>query len=160
MPAFIYQAAKITGETISGEKIAASKEDVVDFLHKQELMVIKVEEKLNLSWNRFSNLQIGDVPISEKVVITRQLATMLGAGLPVTQAIEVLIQQQSKYPKLKKKLGEVYKDEFRAGFYLFNRLISNGFSSHLRSLIVSLNILATLKHNVLLSGVWLASAAI
>lgn len=110
MGIYLYQAAKITGEIVNGEKTAANKEEVVNFLHAQELMVVKVEEKLNINIGKLNSIQFGDVPISEKVVITRQLATMLGAGLPVTQAIEVLIQQQTKYPKLKKQLGEVYKD--------------------------------------------------
>jgi type IV pilus assembly protein PilC len=110
MPIYLFQAAKISGEIVSGERNAANKDEVVNFLHTQDLMIIKVEEKLMISMNKFSSIQIGDIPINEKVILTRQLATMLGAGLPVTQAIEVLIQQQVKYPKLKQKLGEVYKD--------------------------------------------------
>jgi len=110
MSTFIYQAAKSSGEIVTGERNAGNKEEVVDFLHSQELMVIKVEEKISMALGRITNLQIGDVPVSEKVMITRQLATMLGAGLPVTQAIEVLIQQQVKFANLKHKLGEVYTD--------------------------------------------------
>jgi type IV pilus assembly protein PilC len=110
MPIYSYQASKSTGEIVSGDKSGANKDEILAFLHAQDLMIIKVEEKLSINMVKFSSIQFGDVPINEKVILTRQLATMLGAGLPVTQAIEVLIQQQVKYPRLKQKLGEVYKD--------------------------------------------------
>jgi type IV pilus assembly protein PilC len=110
MPIYIYQAANIQGETLAGERQANNKDDVIKYLHDEGLMVVKVEEKVSINLNKLSSIQIGDVPLSEKVVLTRQLATMLGAGLPVTQAIEVLIQQQVKYPGMKKKLIAAYKD--------------------------------------------------
>ena len=43
------------------------------------------------------------------VVFTRQLSTMINAGLPLVQGIEILEKQQSN-PTFKKALGEIRQD--------------------------------------------------
>jgi type IV pilus assembly protein PilC len=108
-----------------------NRDAVVQKLHEQGLIIIGIEEKLGiLSLGNLSDIQIGDVPLSEKVVFTRQLATMLSAGLPVTSSLEILIEQ-TKFSSLKKKLTNVYKDvqsglglaaSFRKYKVIFNEL--------------------------------------
>jgi type IV pilus assembly protein PilC len=113
MPNFVYKASKGNGEIVNGEISAANYEEVYKSLNDQRLMTISIDEKVDFDVKKFSekmkDFEIGDIPLNEKVMLTRQLATMLSAGLPITQAIEILLQQ-TKYVKLRNKLGLVYKD--------------------------------------------------
>lgn len=113
MSKFIYQASNQKGEMVSGEQEANSYEDVYKTLNQQGLIPTNIEQKVDVDMSKFmksmGDFEIGDIPIAEKVIFARQLATMLAAGLPITQAIEILLQQ-TKYVKMQKKLAEVYKD--------------------------------------------------
>src|SRR5580704_12803994 len=48
----------------------------------------------------------GGVPRKNLIIFTRQLATMIDAGLPLVQCIDILYQQQDN-PAFKKALGEI-----------------------------------------------------
>ncbi|KXK26588.1 MAG: Type II secretion system protein F [candidate division WS6 bacterium OLB20] len=109
MPLFSYRATKPTGEQVAGERQAETREEIISMLHEQGLIVISIEQKIGFSFDNLGDIQIGGVPLTEKVIFTRQLATMLGAGLPVASALEILVEQ-TKFSGLKKQLTEVYKD--------------------------------------------------
>jgi type IV pilus assembly protein PilC len=109
MPTYSYKASKPNGEIMSGELSGDTREAIIQKLHEQGLIIINIDEKIGLHFGRLSNVQIGDISLTDKVIFTRQLATMLGAGLPVTAALDILIEQQ-KSPKLKTSLTMIYKD--------------------------------------------------
>lgn len=113
MANFSYKASKQGGELVSGEMSAANYDEVYKALNAQGYLPITIEQKMELNLNNYfkklGDIEIGDIPVSEKVIFSRQLATMLAAGLPITQAIEILLQQ-TKYSKMRKKLADVYKD--------------------------------------------------
>lgn len=109
MPVFTYKATKPNGEVVSGDVNAESRDVVAQQLHQQGLIVMGIEQKLGFDLAKLSDIQIGDVSLTEKVIFTRQLATMLGAGLPVASALEILIEQ-TKNGSLKNKLTLVFKD--------------------------------------------------
>ncbi|MFQ5492617.1 MAG: type II secretion system F family protein [Candidatus Dojkabacteria bacterium] len=130
MPNYSYKATKQTGEAVAGTRKAENREEVVKFLHDQGLIVISIEQKLGLNIGNLNEIQIGGVPLKEKVIFTRQLATMLSAGLPIAGSLEILIEQ-TKYAGLRKKLTNVYKDvqsglplaaSFRKYDVIFNEL--------------------------------------
>jgi type IV pilus assembly protein PilC len=113
MALYTYQATKQNGEIVVGEKDVSSYDELSSELNKQGLMVISIEKKVDVNFGGFfskmKDFELGDIPLEEKVIFSRQLATMLSAGLPVTQAIEILLQQ-AKYVKMRNKLSAVYKD--------------------------------------------------
>jgi len=113
MALFKYQATKQNGEIVVGEKDSPSYDELATELNKQGLMVISIEKKVDVNFDNFfgkmKDFEIGDIPLEEKVIFSRQLATMLSAGLPITQSIEILLQQ-TKYTKMRNKLSLVYKD--------------------------------------------------
>jgi len=113
MAIYTYQATKENGEMVTGEKDVTSYDELATELNKQNLMVISIEKKVDVNvsslFGKMKEFEIGDIPLEEKVIFSRQLATMLSAGLPVTQAIEILLQQ-TKYTKMRTKLSMVYKD--------------------------------------------------
>lgn len=109
MAVFTYTATKATGEQVTGERQAQTREDVASFLHEQGLIIISINQKIGLNLGNLNDIQIGGIPLNEKVVFARQLATMLSAGLPVASSLEILVEQ-TKYTGLKKQLTQVYKD--------------------------------------------------
>src|SRR3990167_6559615 len=130
MPNYTYKATKPSGESVSGDITGENRDAVIGKLHEQGLIIIAIDEKLGFNFGNLSEVQIGGIPLGEKVVFTRQLATMLAAGLPITKALEILIDQ-TKLNKLKKSLTDVYKDvqsgmgmaaSFRKYKVIFNEL--------------------------------------
>ena len=113
MALYTYQATKQNGEIVFGEKDVSSYDELATELNKENLMVISIEKKVDVNiggfFDKMKDFEIGDIPLEEKVIFSRQLATMLSAGLPITQAIEILLQQ-TKYSRMRNKLAMVYKD--------------------------------------------------
>ncbi len=78
------------GTIESGELAAASREEVTALLRKKNIIptIIKEKEKAKLALSFLGKVKEKDV-----VVFTRQLSTMIGAGLPLVQALDILSQQ-------------------------------------------------------------------
>jgi type IV pilus assembly protein PilC len=106
---FNYAASDRNGKKITGKKEFASREDLANYLHEQGLVILSIEEVVGLDWEQLASIQIGGVPLSERVVFVKQLSTMLSAGLPLIQALSILVEQTENI-YLKKKLQRVYQD--------------------------------------------------
>jgi type IV pilus assembly protein PilC len=91
MPNYTYSARNMTGAIQQGEIELPSREEVVGYLRRQKLIPVKVEEKkasLNLSLSFGTGIKTRDI-----VIFTRQFATMINAGLPLVQALDILAKQ-------------------------------------------------------------------
>jgi type IV pilus assembly protein PilC len=108
MPKFKYTVITNKGERIKGEKEAKNQADVVNSLYEQGLTIVSVEEKIGVDISALAKSDIGGLPLQDKVILTKQLATMSSAGIPLLQSLDILIQQTEK-ESLKIKLQEVYK---------------------------------------------------
>ncbi len=99
MPIFVYSGRTRGGQTIAGEMEAATREAVVARLRSQQVIATAVRAKPKA----VSLLGLGG-SVTEKdiVVFTRQFATMIDAGLPLVQCLEILASQQEN--KLFKKV--------------------------------------------------------
>ena len=106
MAIFKYSAVNKEGKTVSGEFEGKTRNEVVDFLHTQGLVVVHIDEKVGTSFGGLLNFQIGKVPMTNRVMFSKQLATMLSAGLPLVQALDVLASQE-KNKAFKKSLENV-----------------------------------------------------
>ena len=89
MAEFVYEARARTGETRKGVMEAESAEAVQNRLRAQNLNPVKVKKK-----PKEISISFGS-PVSEKelVIFTRQFATMIDAGLPLVQCLEILSAQ-------------------------------------------------------------------
>jgi len=108
MPVFKYEGKSKTGQIIKGELEAPTQDAVIQRLRSQSIIATKVKEKgkgLNF------NLTISEKKITPRdvVIFSRQFATMIDAGLPLVQCLEILIDQQEK-PNFGKILAEVKSD--------------------------------------------------
>jgi type IV pilus assembly protein PilC len=106
MKKYKYSARDKNGKAVEGELEARDINSVTDNLHERGLIVVKIQENNSINWERISEINIGGVPMKEKVVFMRQMATMIGAGLPLTRALEIMVQQAGN-PLFKRVLGEV-----------------------------------------------------
>ncbi|HJU74980.1 MAG TPA: type II secretion system F family protein, partial [Gemmatimonadaceae bacterium] len=88
MPAFTYTARTAQGELKTATIEAPSREDVVAQLRRQRLSVVKVDEETKAKKPRRGSVKMRDV-----VIFTRQFSTMINAGLPLVQALDILAKQ-------------------------------------------------------------------
>ena len=103
---FNYVATKKTGEKVTGQLEAASRDEVADSLHRQELIVVKIDDSPGFDLKKLGSFQIGGIPLKEKLFFTKQMSVMLNAGLPITQALEILVQQATN-ESFKTELSEI-----------------------------------------------------
>ena len=92
MKKFKYSARDKSGKPVTGEIEAKDELSVADILHDRGLVVVSVKENA-FDLQKLAEINIGGVPMKEKVVFMRQMATMVGAGLSLTRALEIMIQQ-------------------------------------------------------------------
>ena len=87
MPTFTYTARSASGELKTATIDAQSKEDVVSQLRRQRLSVVKVDEDAKPKKAK------GSIKMRDVVIFTRQFSTMINAGLPLVQALDILAKQ-------------------------------------------------------------------
>ncbi|MGI5897997.1 MAG: type II secretion system F family protein [Candidatus Dojkabacteria bacterium] len=108
MKKFKYSARDNTGKVIEGEIEAKDIEAVSDILHDKGLITVSINEGSGFDLEKLNEINIGGVPMKDKVVFMRQMATMVSSGLPITRALEIMVQQANN-PKFKKVLQSVLK---------------------------------------------------
>lgn len=106
MPNFTYSARDNQGKEVKGKMEARDGEAVVEILQDRGLVVVNVKEQTSFDLESLGQINIGGVPMKDKVVFMRQLATMVGAGLPLTRGLQVMEQQISN-PLFKKVITQV-----------------------------------------------------
>ncbi len=119
MPVYAYRGRAQGGRLITGEMEAAAPDVVAANLRRLRILPISVREgpkPLELKIPGFGRR----VKDKDLAVFTRQIATMLNAGLPLVQCLEVLASQQPK-KQLKKTLTEI-RDDLEAGSTLAGAL--------------------------------------
>ncbi len=101
MGTFAYVGRTKQGVVKKGEVSAKSREDALEQLKKQSVTVTTLEEKPG----GFSFGFGGGVGDKDIVVFTRQFGTMINAGLPLVQCLDILANQ-SDNKALAKAVGE------------------------------------------------------
>ncbi len=88
MPTFTYTARSTNGELRSATIDAPSRDDAVAQLRRQRLSIIKVDESRSTPKKSGGSIGMRDI-----VIFTRQFSTMINAGLPLVQALDILARQ-------------------------------------------------------------------
>jgi type IV pilus assembly protein PilC len=102
MPSFAYVARdSSTGREINSVIDASSESNAVATLLNRNLLVVSIQEKISKKGKSAG----GSVPLADLVVFTRQLATMIDAGLAMVQSLQALAEQSTN-----KMMREVIKD--------------------------------------------------
>ena len=103
---FTWEGKTRQGTVQKGEIAANSKEDVLALLRKQNIQPINVNAK-----PKDIKLSFGAPKVTDKdvVIFTRQLATMIDAGLPLVQCLDIL-GNQTENKTLAKTVNQVRSD--------------------------------------------------
>lgn len=105
MATFVWEGKTRTGEFRTGEMSATTQDEVTQRLRGQDIAPSKIKRKgkaLKLPGG-------GGVPSKTIVIFTRQFATMIDAGLPLVQCLE-LLGNAEPHKGFKATLAEVRKD--------------------------------------------------
>jgi type IV pilus assembly protein PilC len=129
MPDFAWEARSRTGELRKGVMSADSVAAVEQRLRQQQLTPSQVKKKA-----KEFNITLGSgVDAKELVTFTRQFATMIDAGLPLVQCLDILSNQQEnkvfraalKDIKSSVEQGATFSDSLRRHPKIFNELYVN-----------------------------------
>ena len=96
MPAFTYTARALNGDLRTATIDAPNRDEVVAQLRRQRLNVVKIDEAAAAKKKKSG----GKISMRDIVIFTRQFSTMINAGLPLVQALDILAKQ-SENPALK-----------------------------------------------------------
>lgn len=120
MALFEYKAVTPTGETLTGEMEAPNADLVI--AHIQETGNIPVQAKEVGSGFRLETLFRGRQGLSQREIgdVTGQLATLLGAGLPLDRSLGILVEL-AENERIEKLLTKV-RDRVREGIALSDAL--------------------------------------
>ncbi|HMH30990.1 MAG TPA: type II secretion system F family protein, partial [Methylomirabilota bacterium] len=106
---FTYKATTKEGKTISGTAEASNRAALLALLHKQGVHPVLIQA--DKSKHRTSNLfgPKKKVKLNDLVIFTRQLSTMISAGVPLARSLAAL-QDDAGNPYMREVLGDVTKD--------------------------------------------------
>jgi type IV pilus assembly protein PilC len=88
MPVFTYTARTHTGDLRSASVEAPTRDAAITQLRRQRLAIVKIAEEGAAKISKRGSIGMRDV-----VIFTRQFSTMIGAGLPLVQALDILAKQ-------------------------------------------------------------------
>jgi type IV pilus assembly protein PilC len=90
MPTFTYSAREsVTGREIRNMVDAASEQAAIAALLNRNLLVLSIQERIG----KKGRTKGGKVKLADLVVFTRQLATMVDAGIAIVQSLQALADQ-------------------------------------------------------------------
>src|SRR5712672_3224789 len=102
MPSYTYMAREAgTGREIRSNIDAASEQAAIAELLNRNLLIVSIQEKIG----RKGKTSGGRVALIDLVIFTRQLATMIEAGLAMVQSLQALAEQTTN-----KVMRDVIKD--------------------------------------------------
>lgn len=125
MATFRYTAKDFDARTLSGKISAADQTAVIDELRKRKLIIISIQEERASSLMPASSERTAPIKSEDVILFSRQMATMVDAGIPILQTVDAL-QEQTANPSFKRVLITV-RDDIRLGSSL-----SAAFAKHSR----------------------------
>ena len=93
MPIYQWKGRTVSGDVQTGEMTVGSQDEVLAQLRKKRIIVTYVREKSKPVSLKLKIRGASGVKIKELAVFTRQFATMINAGLPLVQCLDILSQQ-------------------------------------------------------------------
>jgi type IV pilus assembly protein PilC len=108
MPVYMWKGRTLAGEAQAGEIDVPRQEDAVEALRKKRILVTSMRPKSG--GFRLPKLPGGPgVSTKDLAIFTRQFATMISAGLPLVQCLDILAKQSSK-PSFGRVISEVTRE--------------------------------------------------
>ncbi|MCB0363195.1 MAG: type II secretion system F family protein, partial [Bdellovibrionales bacterium] len=110
MPTYIFQAKAADGRFVKGEVEAANEAEARVKIRAQKMIPIKIAGQSKVTQKAKKASFFGDkVGPKDLQVFTRQFSVLIGAGVPVVQSLEAMIQG-ARSPALGRVLEKVVED--------------------------------------------------
>jgi type IV pilus assembly protein PilC len=95
VPVYVWKGRTVGGEIQTGELTLENQEEALSALRKRRIIISSVREKKGDV--KFTMPSLG-APVSTRdlAIFTRQFATMINAGLPLVQCLDILSKQTEK----------------------------------------------------------------
>lgn len=113
MPTFTYSATDKVGATVKGEREAENEKALTQVLKQEGLFLLEAKEKKTGLARFNASINVGEllsrlrpVNIVEKMFFARNLAVMIGAGLPLTRGLNALAEESTN-PKFRKIISDI-----------------------------------------------------
>jgi type IV pilus assembly protein PilC len=108
VPVYLWKGRTVGGEIQTGELTLDSQEEALSALRKRRIIISSVREKKNEMKMKMPNLG-GGVSTRDLAIFTRQFATMINAGLPLVQCLDILSKQTEK-ENFRSVIAQVMRD--------------------------------------------------
>ncbi|HQU93807.1 MAG TPA: type II secretion system F family protein, partial [Pyrinomonadaceae bacterium] len=92
MPTYAFKGRNRLNELVSGEREAASQDELRSLLRREQITMTTASEKNVVSIPKLGRRK--KVKAKELAVFTRQFSVMIDAGLPLVQCLDILAEQQ------------------------------------------------------------------
>lgn len=106
MQTFIYQAKDNKGQIIKAEVEATTVSEAAKLLVAKQLFPLSIEPRKTDGLGGLSLQSLRRISAKDRVLFTRQLSTLVKAGLPLAQALRILTKQIDN-PKLLRLVNKV-----------------------------------------------------
>ncbi len=113
MPEFKYVARNDAGNRLTGSLKADTLSDAKAELRSKNLTIVSIEERGARRFSPTGKVPRPRIKLKDMAVFTRQLSTMISAGIPILEAMEVL-SEQADDPGFRHVLRSIC-EEVRAG---------------------------------------------
>ena len=124
MPLFAYKAKEANGNITTGTVEAVKEGEAVAKLRSQKLTVVEIAESTTSVFSKIKEKIPGfgppEVTSKDLVLFSRQLSTLVSAGVPIVQSLGILADQ-SENPTFRKVLAEV-RGDIEAGLSISDAL--------------------------------------
>ncbi len=108
MPVYTWKGRTVGGEIQTGELTLDSQEEALAALRKRRIIISSVREKkaeMKMGLPKFG----ATVSTRDLAIFTRQFATMINAGLPLVQCLDILSKQTEK-ENFRQVISQVMRD--------------------------------------------------
>lgn len=122
MPEYVWTGTNRKGDKVNGMLEAVNEEAVKQILTRQGIEIIRIKPRPK-HISEYIPFLSPRVKLQEIVIFTRQFATMINAGVPIVQTLDILRDQTGNIT-FKKTLREV-REDVKAG-----QTLSEAFSKH------------------------------
>lgn len=109
MDSFKFKARRQNGELVAGTVNAENEAGVAAYIRNQGLVVTKIEKAKSEKEYFWSGLMNKGITLYDVAIFCRQFATLVGAGVSLITALDILIDQTDN-PSLKKVIGAVAQE--------------------------------------------------
>ncbi len=111
MPTYVWKGKNRYGDTVGGERVAGSKEELARLLQKDQIQVLSVASAKG--GFKIPFLKREKVRLKDLAVYSRQLSVLIDAELPLIQSLGILEEQQKN--QYFKNVIKTVKDDVEAG---------------------------------------------